>query len=232
MASPPGDPNSRHGMGRIASVLAVASLLPFFAGVAANFVGARWEPNWQVVLILVMASPVPALVAVILGVRARRSKPGIIGLALGCISLVTFLAVALIAASLRQEPDPHTLASAVASLRTINAAEVEYASTYDKGFSPDLASLGPPGSGGPSSSAAGLIDGALASGHKRWFVFTYIPGPRDDRGKIMTYEVLAQPSEYDPDKPARRRGFFTDETGVIRWTDEPRRPNKYDEALR
>ncbi len=39
---------------------------------------------------------------------------------------------------------PANAASAVSSLRTINTAEVTYASTYDHGFTPSLATLGPP----------------------------------------------------------------------------------------
>src|SRR6185437_5026044 len=60
-------------------------------------------------------------------------------------------------------------ASAVGSLRTINTAEVTYASTYpDVGFA-DLASLG--GSGG-TSTGAGLIDSVLAGGAKSGYSFT------------------------------------------------------------
>ena len=46
-------------------------------------------------------------------------------------------------------------ASAVSSCRTINGAEVTYNSLY-RGYSNDLAGLGPPGGGMPTASAAGL----------------------------------------------------------------------------
>jgi len=63
-------------------------------------------------------------------------------------------------------------ASAVGSLRSINTAEVTYASTYPaQGFADALAKLGPPAAGAAvSSAAAGTIDavlgcpGAAASG--------------------------------------------------------------------
>ena len=54
-------------------------------------------------------------------------------------------------------------ASAVGSLRSINTAEVTYASTYPaQGFAAALANLGPPAAGAPVSSlAAGTIDSVL-----------------------------------------------------------------------
>jgi type IV pilus assembly protein PilA len=54
-------------------------------------------------------------------------------------------------------------ASAVASIRTINTAQVTYAVTYpDTGFAADLTQLGmPTGSGLPNSAASGLLDWVL-----------------------------------------------------------------------
>ncbi len=52
--------------------------------------------------------------------------------------------------------------SAVGSIRTINTAEVTYASTYpDIGYASTLAQLGPT-TGTPTSTAAGLLDNVLA----------------------------------------------------------------------
>jgi type IV pilus assembly protein PilA len=57
--------------------------------------------------------------------------------------------------------------SAASGVRTINTAEVSYFSTYQAGYAPTLAALGP---GGPTTACAGavaanacLIDGVLAS---------------------------------------------------------------------
>src|SRR5256885_3374243 len=44
-------------------------------------------------------------------------------------------------------------ASAVGSLRTIDSGEIMYASTYNTGYSPTLAALGPPASGNGGGSA-------------------------------------------------------------------------------
>ena len=63
-------------------------------------------------------------------------------------------------------------ASAVGSLRTINTAEVTYASTYNTGYSRTLAVLGPGAVTSPTS--AGVIDSVLAQGGKRRYLFFYV----------------------------------------------------------
>ena len=68
-------------------------------------------------------------------------------------------------------------ASAVGSLRAIDTAEITYASTYNTGFSPTLAALGPPASGNGSASAAGMIDSVLAAGSKAGYSFVYAATP-------------------------------------------------------
>ena len=60
-------------------------------------------------------------------------------------------------------------ASAVGSLRTINTAEVTYASSYNTGFSRTIDNLAPGPVSGPSS--AGLIDTVLATGVKSAYSF-------------------------------------------------------------
>ena len=99
-------------------------------------------------------------------------------------------------------------ASAVGSIRTINTAEVTYASTYpDVGFA-DLASLG--GAGG-TSTGAGLIDSVLASGTKSGYSFTtsVTGGTPTTQYTINGDPVSAQTGQ---------RHFFSDQSGVIRYT--------------
>jgi len=102
-------------------------------------------------------------------------------------------------------------ASAVGSLRTINTAEITYASTYNSGYSPDLISLGP-GATPPTASAAGLIDSVLASGVKSGYSFPYTPGAAVG-GRIDTYELHANPTT--PGTTGTNY-YFTDHSGVIR----------------
>jgi hypothetical protein len=119
-------------------------------------------------------------------------------------------------------------ATAVGCLRSINTAEVFYAKEYKKGFSPTLASLGPPPEGAkPSASAAGLLDNSLTGGKKSNYVFTYKAGRPNASWRITTYSVVARPAQW-------QKGlwtFFTDQTGIIRGTDENRAARVSDPPL-
>ena len=83
-------------------------------------------------------------------------------------------------------------AAAVASLRTLETAEVTYAVTYNQGYSSTLAQLGP-SNGSSSPQAADLVDNLLANGEKGGYTYVYVPGPVVD-GKIDTYTLKALPS--------------------------------------
>ena len=83
-------------------------------------------------------------------------------------------------------------AAAVENLKTIEAAEITYSVTYNHGYTPNLAELGPSGQS-TSSQAAALIDGMLSHGEKGGYSYIYIPGPVVD-GKVETYTLKAVPS--------------------------------------
>jgi type IV pilus assembly protein PilA len=113
-------------------------------------------------------------------------------------------------------------ASAVASLRTINSAEVTYASTYNTGFSATLAQLD--GAGGISTiNNAQLIDNVLGTGGKSNYVFFYVscpavPGPNTGAmangvcAVVSNYQVSANPQA----GTGTGNFYFTDPSGVIR----------------
>ncbi len=113
-------------------------------------------------------------------------------------------------------------ASAVGSLRTINTAEVTYASTYpEQGFATSLAILGGTGTSASSANAL-LLDGVLGaaspggdtsgnanpkSGYKFWVTASgSIPVP--------TYTANGNPITEDQ---TGKRYFFTDASGVLRY---------------
>ena|ERR1035437_3242511 len=96
-------------------------------------------------------------------------------------------------------------ASAVGSLRTINTAAVAYSTTYGN-YPPTLVSLETNGTA--SSTAADLIDTVLASGTKSGFTFAYTVG-----GSNQSYTLTAAPVTANV---TGQRGFFTDQSGVIR----------------
>jgi type IV pilus assembly protein PilA len=106
-------------------------------------------------------------------------------------------------------------ASAVGSLRVINTSELTYSSTYNAGYTCNLATLGPPSSGASASSAAaGLIDASLASGNKSGYTITAGSCVTSSTSGLVTaYEWLADPAA--PGTSGSRH-FCTDQSYVIR----------------
>jgi type IV pilus assembly protein PilA len=105
-------------------------------------------------------------------------------------------------------------ASAVGSLRVINSSEVMYNSSYGKGYSPTLISLGPPTGGAiPSTSAAALIDSVLASGLKSGYTFIYTANSPDTLGHFQGYAVNGNPISPGTSGEVY---YFTDQGFVIR----------------
>lgn len=153
------------------------------------------------------------------GGRLRGERMAAAGLVLGYLGLVGWIYFVIF---IVPQPDFSRIASheasAMGSLRIINTAAITYSSTYDRGFPPTLAVLGPPKAGNPNASvkenekAAGLIDEVLASGTKSGYRFTYVAGKVGSTGKIASYTVHA-----DPIKPGvtGKMYLFTDESGVI-----------------
>jgi len=104
-------------------------------------------------------------------------------------------------------------ASAVGSLRTINTAEITYASTYpDIGFAA-LTAMGAPSSGAPTSAAAGLLDSVLATATpaKSGYNITVTPGTDTP---VSSYQSWAAPIT---EGQSGIRVFCSDQSGVIRY---------------
>jgi len=112
-------------------------------------------------------------------------------------------------------------ASAVGSLRTLNTAEVTYATTYNTGYTAALGYLGPNAAGQtPVATAAGLIDSVLSGGNatastssKSGYTFVYTPGATDTSGRINTYGITATPISVGT---TGTNFYYTDMSGVIR----------------
>jgi len=105
-------------------------------------------------------------------------------------------------------------ASAVASLRTLDSAEIIYSATYGAGYTVDMATLAPLTVTGanPTSTAAALIDSVLATGAKSRYSFTYSPGASDSSGRINTYGITSVPISSN----TGTNYYYTDQSGVIR----------------
>jgi type IV pilus assembly protein PilA len=105
-------------------------------------------------------------------------------------------------------------ASAVASLHTLEIAEATYASTYGVGYSFNMQYLASPPAAAatPTSTAAGLIDSALARGTKSGYNFDYSPGVPDTSGRITNFNFIAVPIS----NSTGTNYYYIDESGVIR----------------
>ena len=149
-------------------------------------------------------------------------------------SVLTVICLSLLFASLsnaaqtRQAtgPDPQERAKAyeescILALRTINVAQGTYwGGDPAKGYARTLEELGPTG--------AGLFEAVLASGNKDGYRFRLNP-ERAGAGHLIKHNTVTA-------RPIKRlvknqRSFFTDETGVIRFTIENRAATAVDPPL-
>lgn len=107
--------------------------------------------------------------------------------------------------------------SAVSSIHSVDTSEIAYSSMFtDIGYSPSLADLG---TGGGSeadcpgtSTAACFIDPSLASGTKSGYLFTYVQNTTYTPS--IQFTINADPQVMNI---TGQRGFFSDETNVIRY---------------
>jgi hypothetical protein len=108
----------------------------------------------------------------------------------------------------------------VGSIRSINTAEVTYASTYaDTGFSATMAALGGTAAqctAGATSAAACLIDQTLAGATaaatpKSGYFFTYV---QTAGTPSVAYTVTGTAAVQGQ---SGQRSFFSDQSGVIRY---------------
>jgi type IV pilus assembly protein PilA len=102
-------------------------------------------------------------------------------------------------------------ASAVGSIRTINTGEVNYAASCPAiGYASVLVNLS---SGGGCAGGVGIIDQVLGNGSKSGYTFA-APATAGADGLFDTYTVIATPAVLGT---TGQRGFFSDQTGVIRY---------------
>ena len=96
--------------------------------------------------------------------------------------------------------------SALESMRTINTGEVAYAAACPSiGYSATLVELN---TGAICAGGTGVIDNVLAAGTKSGYTFTYSANSAG-----TNYAMTAEPTSRGT---TGQRGFFTDQTGVIR----------------
>lgn len=180
------------------------------------------------VIILPFFASVPAVILGHLSLSEIRKSAGrlkgkgmaIAGLVMGYISVALIPFILIIAAiaipNLLRARMASNEMTAIATLRTYNAAIVAYATNCQNvGFPADVSDMGP---GDGSCKSANLLRGELAglarpSLTRTGYQFSYSPGSTDTAGRVVTYSITADPVT---ENTSGMRHFFTDESGVIR----------------
>jgi hypothetical protein len=114
--------------------------------------------------------------------------------------------------------------SAVSSMRAYNTAAVTYASTYpDIGFPQTAEDMKPPTGDQIDEHHAGLLDNTLTTPpfQKNGYRFAF-------KGDKENYKVIARPIKLGV---SGNRSFYSDESGVIRYTDKDEEPTVDDPPL-
>lgn len=115
-----------------------------------------------------------------------------------------------IASEMRASRAGANQSTAVGALRTLNTAQLVYQMTYAR-YTCSLAQLGGVGQGEPTAQHAQLIDQSLESGKKSGYLFQL---SRCDAAGTK-YRASAT-----PDTPGAGPAFCTDQSGVIRKSDD------------
>src|SRR5437588_3654059 len=140
------------------------------------------------------------------------------------IELVIAIVIILIIAALAVPKLLHSRqaaneADAVASIKSINAAEVAYQATYPtQGFAAQLSYLAGAQPCKPSSASACLLDKSLASGVKNGYSFGAIGTKQTANGIYMDYAAGGAPVAYGE---TGVRLFCSTSDGVLRYSANP-----------
>lgn len=135
--------------------------------------------------------------------RARRRGFSLIELLIVVAIMLIIITIAL--PKLTRARMQSQEVAAIAAIRTLHTAQVQFYSTYGR-YAASLAELGPPTSGTANASAADLIGNDLSGGEKSGYKFTLT-------GTQGGYIINANPVAYNS---SGSRTFFSDQSMVVR----------------
>ena len=127
------------------------------------------------------------------------------------------------------------------SPRTINTASVGYSTTYGNGYAPSLGALGGSDGGTATCNSAEILDSVLSNNgsgntsQKSGYTFTFTPGPVNagaatgcGTAGVTSFSVVALPMVQGY---TGQRGFFIDQSGVIRFSTDGTAPTISNPAI-
>ena len=97
-------------------------------------------------------------------------------------------------------------------MRLFNTAEVIWATTFNSGYSSALSYMAPVALGHPTSTAAGLVDGVLATGSKSGYTFSDTPSTNTSMGRTDSYSLNADPTTPGTSGTIH---YYTDQSGIL-----------------
>lgn len=203
-----------------------------------------WDEDWGFVALSALFVLAQGTLGLSAGAanRATPAKSGEVAptrgaatIAVSVVSCGLFGITLLIAVSLWRRCPTRDVFTPVGGLQTLNTAMNTYASTYS-GYPPSLKVLGAPAKmSAPECSGAGLTDEYLADGKRGGYVFQYTPGPLTREAATAgcprgadAYTLTARPMKYGR---CDQWSYFTDESGVIRGTQENRSATAQDKPI-
>lgn len=153
-------------------------------------------------MLLLLASDLPSSEVMDSGINSKGFS--LIELMI-VVAIITILA-SIGASHLGESKMAANEASAIGSVRNMFSGEIVYGSTEGSGQFGTLAQL----------QAAEIIDANLGSGSKDGYTFNLVPNG------AINFTVTAVPNSFGL---TGRRGFYTDATGVIRFTTDGTPPD-------
>jgi prepilin-type N-terminal cleavage/methylation domain-containing protein len=155
--------------------------------------------------------------------RIRRDQKGFSLIELLVVVAIILIIAAIAIPNLLQARVAANEASAVASLRTINTAQISYLDYYPTvGFAPTLASLGGTSCNPPDQSGACFIDQLLASGNKSGYSFSLTATGAPSSAYVATGM---------PNSGNGNRSYCTTEDGVIHYDPSGAAISDHDSCL-
>ncbi len=147
---------------------------------------------------------------------SRRSEEGFTLIELLIVMSIIIIIVTIALPNITRFKRQGNETSAVGSIRTLVAAQLQYSQTYPQnGYACAIGALGGQG-GTPSPAAAGLIPNDLAGGHKAGYAFAIVNCNKvtiNNQDQYTSYEITAV-----PDKVGNTgdRGFCSDDSQQIK----------------